>query len=121
MEMLFVMLVKNTPGDMNLGWIVTIAGFVIVLIALFILSLIFLGIASRFTKKSQKSEIKAPELAKATAKAPEGDIPSDVLAAIGMALCLSTDPHDVESNVITIKRRDTSCNAKIYGVSNWNR
>ena len=64
MEMLFVMLVKNTPGDMNLGWIVTIAGFVIVLIALFILSLIFSGIASRFTKKSQKSEIKVSEPAR---------------------------------------------------------
>ncbi len=121
MDMLFVTLVKNTPGDMNLGWIVTIAGFVIVLFALFILSLLFSGIASRFTKKSKMPEVKASEPAKPTAKAPAGDISPDVLAAIGMALCLSTDPHDAESNIITIKRRDTSWNAKIYGVSNWNR
>lgn len=121
MEMLFVTLVKNSVGDMNLGWIVTIVGFVIVLIALFVLSMIFRGIASRFTKKDEKKTVQKTKPVKSVAQAAEGDIPSDVLAAIGMALFLSTELHDEESNVITIKRRNTSWNDKIYGVRNWNR
>jgi hypothetical protein len=44
-----------------------------------------------------------------------------VQAAIGMALYLSTNLHDEESNVITIDRRVTSWNDKNYGVRHWKR
>ena len=106
------------------GWIVTIAGFLIVILALFILSTIFRGVAAYFkkqdAKKSEMKEVK-PVTVKPTVKVAEGEIPAEVQAAIGMALYLSTNLHDEESNVITINRRVTSWNDKNYGVRHWKR
>ena len=106
------------------GWIVTVAGFLIVVIALFILSTIFRGVASYFKKQdAKKNEVKEvkPAPVKPEIKAAEGEIPAEVQAAIGMALYLSTNLHDEESNVITIDRRVTSWNDKNYGVRHWKR
>ena len=106
------------------GWIVTIAGFLIVVIALFILSTIFRGVASYFKKQdAKKNEVKEikPVAVKPTVKVAEGEIAPEVLTAIGMALYLSTNLHDEESNVITIERRATSWNDKNYGVRHWKR
>ena len=106
------------------GWIVTIAGFLIVVIALFILSTIFRGVAAYFKKQdAKKNEVKEvkPVTVKPTVKLAEGEIPAEVQAAIGMALYLSTNLHDEESNVITIERRATSWNDKNYGVRHWKR
>jgi len=106
------------------GWIVTIAGFLIVVIALFILSTIFRGVAAYFKKQdAKKNEVKAvnPVTVKPTVKVAEGEIAPEVLTAIGMALYLSTNLHDEESNVITIERRATSWNDKNYGVRHWKR
>ena len=106
------------------GWIVTIAGFLIVIIALFILSTIFRGVAAYFKKQdAKKNEVKTvtPVTVKPTVKLAEGEIPAEVQAAIGMALYLSTNLHDEESNVITIDRRVTSWNDKNYGVRHWKR
>ena len=106
------------------GWIVTIAGFLIVIIALFILSTIFRGVAAYFKKQdAKKNEVKEikPLTVKPTTKLAEGEIPAEVQAAIGMALYLSTNLHDEESNVITIDRRVTSWNDKNYGVRHWKR
>ena len=52
---------------------------------------------------------------------PEGEISPEVLTAIGMALYLSTNLHDEESNVITIERHQTTWNDKNYGVRHWKR
>ena len=106
------------------GWIVTVAGFLIVVIALFILSTIFRGVASYFKKQdAKKNEVKdvKPVAVKPTVKVAEGEIAPEVLTAIGMALYLSTNLHDEESNVITIERRATSWNDKNYGVRHWKR
>ena len=106
------------------GWIVTIAGFLIVIIALFVLSTIFRGVAAYFKKQdAKKNEVKEikPVAVKPTVKVVEGEIAPEVLTAIGMALYLSTNLHDEESNVITIKRRATSWNDKNYGVRHWKR
>jgi Na+-transporting methylmalonyl-CoA/oxaloacetate decarboxylase gamma subunit len=106
------------------GWIVTIAGFLIVIIALFILSTIFRGVAAYFKKQdAKKNEVKEikPVTVKPTTKLAEGEIPAEVQGAIGMALYLSTNLHDEESNVITIERRVTSWNDKNYGVRHWKR
>ena len=106
------------------GWIVTIAGFLIVIIALFILSTIFRGVAAYFKKQdAKKNEVKEikPVTVKPTTKLAEGEIPAEVQAAIGMALYLSTNLHDEESNVIPIERRVTSWNDKNYGVRHWKR
>ena len=123
MEMLSVIL-RHDPAIYTKGWIVTVAGFLIVIIALFILSTIFRGVAAYFKKKdSQKDSPKVIDkpVTKPTVKAAEGEIAPEVLTAIGMALYLSTNLHDEESNVITIERRNTSWNDKNYGVRHWKR
>ena len=123
MEMLSVIL-RHDPAIYTKGWIVTVAGFLIVIIALFILSMIFRGVAAYFTKKdAEKSAPKVIDkpVTKPVVKATEGEIPNEVLTAIGMALYLSTNLHDEESNVITIERRQTSWNDKNYGVRHWKR
>ena len=109
------------------GWIVTIVGFLIVIIALFILSSIFRGVANYFIKQDEKKIAPKPEVKKVEQKttapvaATEGEIPAEVLTAIGMALYLSTNLHDEESNVITIERRNTSWNDKHYTARHWKR
>ena len=107
------------------GWIVTIAGFLIVVIALFILSSIFRGVAAYFKKQDAKKNApkveQVKEAPKPAVKVAEGEIAPEVLTAIGMALYLSTNLHDEESNVITIERRITSWNDKYYGVRHWKR
>ena len=107
------------------GWIVTIAGFLIVVIALFILSSIFRGVAAYFKKQDAKKNTPKEEVKKIVekpvAQVAEGEIPTEVQAAIGMALYLSTNLHDEEPNVITIDRRVTSWNDKYYGVRHWKR
>ncbi len=123
MEWLSIIL-RHDPAIYTKGWIVTIAGFLIVIIALFVLSYIFRGVAAYFIKKDAKKDApKAVEKPKdvPTVKAAEGEIPNEVLTAIGMALYLSTNLHDEESNVITIERRNTSWNDKSYGVRHWKR
>ena len=74
------------------GWIVTVAGFLIVVIALFVLSYIFRGVAAYFTKKDEKKD--APKVIDKPVSHPavtaaDGEIPNEVLTAIGMALYLS--------------------------------
>ena len=118
------LLAAHDPWVYTKGWIVTIAGFLIVIIALFLLSSIFRGVAAYFIKQDAKKNeiptVKQPVVKPAT-KLAEGEIPAEVQAAIGMALYLSTNLHDEESNVITIERRQTSWNDKNYGVRHWKR
>ena len=124
MEMLSVIL-RHDPAIYTKGWIVTVAGFLIVIIALFVLSMIFRGVANYFTKKDAEkaaaSKVIEKPVTKPVVKTAEGEIPNEVLTAIGMALYLSTNLHDEESNVITIERRMTSWNDKNYGVRHWKR
>ena len=123
MELLSIIL-RHDPWVYTKGWIVTVAGFLIVVIALFILSYIFRGVAAYFMKKDEKKD--TPKVIDKPVDRPvvtsaEGEIPNEVLTAIGMALYLSTNLHDEESNVITIERRNTSWNDKNYGVRHWKR
>ena len=118
-------LLAHEPWVYTKGWIVTIAGFLIVVIALFILSSIFRGVAAYFKKQDAKKNTPKEEVKKIVekpvAQVAEGEIPAEVQAAIGMALYLSTNLHDEEPNVITIDRRVTSWNDKYYGVRHWKR
>ena len=118
-------LLAHEPWVYTKGWIVTIAGFLIVVIALFILSSIFRGVAAYFKKQDAKKSAPKEEVKKIVekpvAQVAEGEIPAEVQAAIGMALYLSTNLHDEEPNVITIERRVTSWNDKNYGVRHWKR
>ena len=122
-------LLAYEPWVYTKGWIVTIAGFLIVIIALLILSFIFRGVAAYFTKKDErktengklKTEKEQLSVPRSQLSVKEGEIPNEILTAIGMALYLSTNLHDEESNVITIERRNTSWNDKNYGVRHWKR
>ena len=123
MEFLSVIL-RHDPWVYTKGWIVTVAGFLIVVIALFVLSFIFRGVAAYFTKKDEKKntvKVIDKPIDKPIVKPAQGEIPNEVLTAIGTALYLSTNLHDEESNVITIERRQTSWNDKNYGVRHWKR
>ena len=55
MELLSIIL-RHDPWVYTKGWIVTVAGFLIVVIALFILSSIFRGVAAYFKKKDAQKE-----------------------------------------------------------------
>jgi len=123
MELLSVLL-RHDPWVYTKGWIVTVAGFLIVVIALFVLSYIFRGVAAYFTKKDERKanpKVIEKPIEKPMVKAADGEIAPEVLTAIGMALYLSTNLHDEESNVITIERHQTSWNDKNYGVRHWKR
>lgn len=102
------------------GWIVTVVGFLIVLVTLWVLSLIFRSIAMAFTRE-KKATAKTPTKKTETPKEIKDGIPSEVLTAISLALYLSTEVHDEESNVITIRKHETAWNSKSYGIRNWNR
>ncbi|MBO5809911.1 MAG: OadG family protein [Bacteroidales bacterium] len=126
MNTLYLSLLAIQDGLQLKGWIVTISGFMIVVIALIILFLIFAGISKLINldwnklinknkdKKQDKVEVKEVKNIN-----PDND---DVMVAIGLALSLSMDSvHDVESDILTIKRveRHTSpWNARIYGMNN---
>ena len=125
------LLAAHEPWVYSKGWIVTLVGFCIVIIALFVLSMIFRAVASYFTKQDAKklavdsSKLKVEQQKLTTANSQlttgKGEIPADVVTAIGLALYLANNQHDEESNVITIERHQTSWYDKNYGVRHWNR
>ena len=119
MNTLYLSLLSIQDGLQLKGWIVTISGFLIVVVALVILYLIFAGVSkiinldwNKIVKKDKKNnKVEVKEVKNIN---PDND---DVMAAIGLALSLSMDSvHDVESDILTIKRveRHTSpWNARI--------
>ena len=128
MNTLLILAQASTGVNFTKGWIVTIVGFLIVICALFILSSIFRGVAAYFKKRdaklAEKKEVKTPTPAIENKEKPaltDGELSPEVITAIGMALYLSTNLHDEESNVITIAKRNTAWNAKSYGVRHWNK
>lgn len=108
------------------GWIVTISGFFIVLLALIVLFLIFSGVAKLINldwKKLIKKDKKNNEVEITAKQEMNQKTDDDVMAAIALALSLSVDVHDEESGVITIKRverRNSPWCSKIYGLNNIN-
>ncbi len=124
MNTLYLSLLAIQDGLQIKGWIVTISGFLIVIIALVILYLIFAGVSKiinfdwnkLINKDKKKDKVEVKEVKNIN---PDND---DVMVAIGLALSLSMDSvHDVEPDILTIKRveRHTSpWNARIYGMNN---
>lgn len=120
---LLQLLLVHDPAVYTKGWVVTISGFCIVILALYLLSLIFRGVASYFIKHEKKAhtqKVKTNVEEMHPAAKPAEGIPAEVITAIGMALYLATNLHDEESEVITIEKRNTSWNSKNYGVRHWN-
>jgi Na+-transporting methylmalonyl-CoA/oxaloacetate decarboxylase gamma subunit len=124
MNTLYLSLLSIQDGLQLKGWIVTISGFLIVVVALVILYLIFAGVSKiinldwskLFKKDKKKDKVEVKEVKNIN---PDND---DVMVAIGLALSLSMDSvHDVESDILTIKRveRHTSpWNARIFEMNN---
>lgn len=105
------------------GIVIAIVGYSVVFAALVLLYFSFSAV-SKLVNKNIK--IKLRRSGKISAEASDEDIsvPAEVAAAIGLALYMSTQLHDEESNIITIKkvsRTYSPWSSKIYGMRNLNR
>ncbi len=111
-------------GLLTKGWVVTISGFFIVIIALIILYLVFSGLLKLLNmdwKAIFKKDKKKDKVEVASGKDIETKTNDDVMAAIALALSLSVEVHDEESGVLTIKRVERLNSpwcSKIYGMNN---
>ena len=132
MNTLYLSLLAIQDGLQIKGWIVTISGFLIVIMALVILFLIFSGVSkiinadwkSIVNKDKRKNEVEVVDNSNKDMSTSKNNINDDVIVAIGLALSMSMEVHDEESGVLTIKRtqRVTSPWAsKILGINNLNR
>ncbi len=125
MKMLSIMLSAVREPIMTHDWVVTIGGFLIVILALIILFLIFTGFSKLinydFKKvRKEKENDKAPK----TSTAAGWKVDDELAVVIGLALALSRDVHDEESGLVTIKRierRYSPWSSKIYGLNGLNR
>ena len=132
MNTLYLSLLAIQEGLQVKGWIVTISGFLIVIMALVVLFLIFSGVSkiintdwkSIVNKDKRKNEVEVVDNSNKDMSTSKNNINDDVIVAIGLALSMSMEVHDEESGVLTIKRtqRVTSPWAsKILGINNLNR
>ena len=127
MNTLYLSLLAIQDGLQVKGWVVTISGFLIVITALVVLYLVFSGLLklinidwkSIFKKDKKKDKVGIEADKDIDTKTDDG-----VMAAIALALSMSVDIHDEESDVITIRRverRNSPWCSKIYGMNNINR
>ena len=132
MNTLYLSLLAIQDGLQVKGWIVTISGFLIVIMALVVLFLIFSGVSkiinadwrSIVNKDKRKNEVEVVDNSNKDMSTSKNNINDDVIVAIGLALSMSMEVHDEESGVLTTKRtqRVTSPWAsKILGINNLNR
>ena len=132
MNTLYLSLLAIQDGLQVKGWIVTISGFLIVIMALVVLFLIFSGVSkiinadwrSIVNKDKRKNEVEVVDNSNKDMSTSKNNMNDDVIVAIGLALSMSMEVHDEESGVLTIKRtqRVTSPWAsKILGINNLNR
>lgn len=127
MNTLYLSLLAISESLQVKGWIVTVSGFFIVIIALVILYLVFSGLLKVINldwKSIFKKDKKKDKVEVAVDKKIDTKTDDDVMAAIALALSLSVEIHDEESDVITIKRverHNSPWCSKIYGMNNINR
>lgn len=115
-------LLTINPEIQTEGWLVTISGFLIVIIALIILCLIFASFSKLINFKSNKNnDEKAAEDNVRVKTSNSTNVENDVAVAIALALALAADVHDQESDIITIEhiqRRYSPWSSKYYGMNN---
>ena len=132
MNTLYLSLLAIQEGLQVKGWIVTISGFFIVIIALVVLYLVFSGLLkiintdwSAIFKKRNEDKVDVEVNKNTDMKTSKNNINDDVVVAIGLALSMSMEVHDEESGVLTIKRAQTRFSSpwssKILGMNNLNR
>ena len=130
MNTLYLSLLAIQEGLQVKGWIVTISGFLIVIISLIVLFLIFSGVSkiinadwkSLFNRK--KNEVEVVENKNTDMNTSKNNVNDDVIVAIGLALSMSMEVHDEESGKLTIKRvyrNNSPWASKILGINNLNR
>lgn len=124
-------------NNINWGhvWMVTILGFLMVVVLLVVLIYIlklFGWIMQPKVKVSTKTPVQDAKLIKKNASSPDNDdehdivtLPANATAAIAMALHLYYNSvHDEEPTKVTIKkvdRRYSPWNSKLYGMNNLHR
>ena len=111
----------DLPDIINQGVIIAITGYIIVFMALVLLYFVFTFLSKGLLFKTKRKLIKS---GKVIADNKDLHISGEVTAAIAMAIYLSRDLHDEESDVLTIKRISKTYspwNSKIYGMRNYRR
>ncbi len=117
MELLFI-----NQTAIEQGVEIAIIGYIIVFIALVLLSVIFTYLAKILIWQNKRRLRKSNKLKKLTDE--DLAISGEVAAAIAMAIYLCRDLHDNESDIITIKKVSkiySPWSSKIYGMRFINR
>lgn len=132
MNTLYLSLLVIQEGLQAKGWVVTISGFFIVVIALIVLYLVFSGLLKLLNmdwknifKKDKEDKVEVAVNKDTDMNTSKNNVNDDVIVAIGLALSMSMEVHDEESGVLTIKRAQprysSPWNSKILGINNLNR
>ena len=119
-------------GLQTKGWVVTISGFFIVVIALIVLYLVFSGLLKLLNmdwknifNKDKEDKVEVAVNKDTDMNTSKNNVNDDVIVAIGLALSMSMEVHDEESGVLTIKRApprySSPWSSKILGINNLNR
>lgn len=111
----------DLPDIVNQGIIIAITGYIIVFTALVLLYFVFTYVSKILLFDTKRRLSKSGRV---IADNKELQISGEVTAAIAMAIYLSRDLHDEESDVLTIKRISRTYspwNSKIYGMRNFRR
>lgn len=109
------------PDIINQGIIIAITGYIIVFFALVLLYYVFHFLSKVLLFNTKR---KLSKEGKIIADNKELEISGEVTAAIAMAIYLSRDLHDEESDILTIKRISRTYSpwsSKIYGMRNFRK
>ena len=132
MNTLYLSLLAIQEGLQTKGWVVTISGFFIVVIALIVLYLVFSGLLKLLNmdwknifNKDKEDKVEVAVNKDTDMNTSKNNVNDDVIVAIGLALSMSMEVHDEESGVLTIKRAQprysSPWSSKILGINNLNR
>jgi glutaconyl-CoA/methylmalonyl-CoA decarboxylase subunit delta len=105
----------------NQGIVIAITGYAIVFFALVLLYYVFSFLSKGLLLKTKRKLSKSGKLSEDDQ---ELHVSGEVTAAIALAIYLSRDLHDEESDVLTIKkisRTYSPWSSKIYGVRNFSK
>ena len=112
---------RNAAENDSFGGAITIIAMCIVLAALIVLSILFLGFGKISSTLLSKKKLEATGLTKEEAGEDHEDVDSgEVIAAIAMAVSQHLDQrHDIEDTILTIRRMRKAYspwNSKIYNL-----
>lgn len=121
--LLFLDLIEVDKAVLAEGIVVTFVGYIIVFAALLLLYFIF-DLLSKVLNSQIRTKLMKQGKLHISDKTNDFSVPGEVTAAIGLALYMSTQLHDEESNIITIKKVSrvySPWSSKIYGLRGLHR